>query len=116
MMKAFAQVIVTTLLLTSLALAHGGAKHVMGTVTAIGQTSITIKTTSDQGVEIRTSAKTTYQKSGKTAAARDLKVGDRVVVEAHEKDGKLEAEGVRFGASTHTNSNTTHAHSANKNE
>ena len=115
-MKAFVKTIVTILLLTSAALAHGGAKHVMGTVTAIGQTSITIKTTADQSVEITTTAKTTYQRWGKTAAVRDLKVGDRVVVEAHEKGGKLEAEGVRFGASPHTNRKTTHAHPANKNE
>lgn len=72
----------------------------MGTVTAIQENSITVKTTTDQSVEITTTAKTAYQRAGKTAAAADFKVGDRVVVEAHEKGGKLEAEGIRFGAST----------------
>ena len=111
-MKAFTKTTVTILLLASVALAHGGAKHVMGTVTAIGQSSITIKTTTDQSVEITTTAKTTYQRSGQTAAAGDLKVGDRVVVEAHEKGGKLTAEGIRFGVAK--NSNATHAHHAAK--
>lgn len=115
-MKAFAKTIVTLLLLTSLALAHGGAKHVMGTVTAIEKNSITVNTTTDQLVEITIAAKTTYQRSGKTAAAGDLKVGDRVVVEAHETAGKLEAEGVRFGASAPKSSNAAHVHHANKNE
>ena len=109
-MKKTMQLLATMMLLASLAFAHAGAKHIMGTVTAIGQSSITLRTPGGQTVEVATNDKTTFQKSGKLAAAGDLKVGDRVVVEAHEKAGKFQAESVRFGASTHKSSKTAFAH------
>ena len=44
-------------MLSILALAHGNEKHVMGTVTNIGENSITVETTSKKTVTVQVSDK-----------------------------------------------------------
>ena len=44
------------------------------------------------------SDKTKFEKSGATAALKDLKVGDKVVIHAGVSGGKLVANEVHFGA------------------
>jgi len=81
------------------AFAHGTEQHVMGTVTAITDNSITVQTKAKEPVTVFTMAETKYDKSGKAASLKDLKVGDRVVIHAQKMGDKLMAHEVRFGAS-----------------
>jgi hypothetical protein len=79
-----------------LASAHGIDQHVMGTVTAISDNSITVQT-SKETVTVYTTAETKFVKSGVSTSIKDLKIGDRVVIHAGKVDNKLMAHEVRFG-------------------
>lgn len=76
-----------------LADAHGGERHVMGTVTAIDAERIVVDTTDLKTESLRTTPQTTYERGEAKAAAGDLRVGDRVVVHF---TGKGAAETVRL--------------------
>ena len=89
--------------LSSIAFAHGNQTHVMGTVTGISDNSITVETTSKKTVTVNLSASTKFQKSGSSAALKDLKVGDKVVIHATGSVDKLVATEVRFGTMTKNN-------------
>ena len=79
--------------------AHGNKKHVMGTLEKISPQSVTVKTADGKLVEIKLAAETTYvTNGGKTAAAGDLVVGQRVVVHATPKGAELIADQVKFAA------------------
>ena len=93
-------VAVTTLLfaLSLMAFAHGKEKHVMGKVTSISDSSITVETTAKKAVTVEVNDKTKFEKSGVAATLKDLKVGDKVVVHADVSGDKLVANEVHFGA------------------
>ena len=100
-MKRIVGCVVAVLLLSVSAYAHGGFEHLRGTVTQITATTLTIeimnKSTKSTSTKTVTLADhTTFEKSGKPAELKDLKVGDRVIVEVPE--GKSEAHIVKFGA------------------
>ena len=76
-------------------LAHGGYTHVMGTVTAMDATHVELKTRAGK-VSLKLSGATKYIKSGKAAAASDMQVGERVMVEAKGHGADLEAAEVRL--------------------
>ena len=97
-MKRAIAVLALLVSFTSLALAHGKEKHVMGTVTGIGQNSITVETTAQKTVTVNVSEKTKFTKSGEPASLNDLKVGDKVVIHAGQSGDKLVATQVQFGA------------------
>ena len=84
--------------LSVMALAHGKEKHVMGTVTSISDSSITVETTAKKSVTVDVNDKTKFEKSGSPATLKDLKVGDKVVVHADVSGDKLVANEVHFGA------------------
>ncbi len=86
------------------ALAHGKEKHVMGTVTSISDTSITVETTAKKSVTVEVTDKTKFEKSGASATLKDLKVGDKVVVHADVSGDKLIAHEVHFGPKKGTQS------------
>ena len=90
------------LLLVPLALAHGNEEHVMGTVTKISASSITVQTTAKQTVEVAVNEKTKFEKSGQPATLHDLTVGDRVVIHAGKSGNKLTAHTVKFGPAQST--------------
>src|SRR5258708_6185850 len=79
------------------AFAHGKDQHVMGKVTAMTDSSITVQTKAKDHVTVYTMAETKYEKSGTAASLKDLKVGDRVVIHAEKMGDKLMANEVRFG-------------------
>ena|SRR5437879_43328 len=85
-------------LLAPLLLAHGNEKHVLGTVTKITDTEITVETATKETVTVKIVAETKFVKSGVEAAVKDLKVGDRVVIHAKQVGDTLEAHEVRFGS------------------
>ena len=89
----------TVLLSVGLALAHGDATHLMGTVTAVAKDTVTIKDKDGKSVIVMLGKTTKYLKNKKSAAAADMKVGDRVVIDA-EMDQKMKmytAEEIQLG-------------------
>lgn len=87
----------------AIAFAHGDNDHVRGVVTQISATSVTVQTTDKATKTLAITATTKFQKSGASATAADLKVGDRVVIDVPK--GKSEASIINFGppkkAATH---------------
>jgi hypothetical protein len=83
------------------ALAHGTALHVMGTVTAMTDDSITVQTKAKEPVTVYTMPDTKYEKSGSVASMKDLKIGARVVIHAAKMNDELMANEVTFGVVTH---------------
>ena len=87
-------------LLPSIVFAHGGEEHVIGTVTAVSDTSVTVKTTAGEVVEVGFDPKTTFARAKQTIQKSDIKVGDRIVIHAVEVNEKLVAHTVEIGAGT----------------
>jgi hypothetical protein len=83
--------------LASGAWAHGTDKHVMGVVTKITDTEVTVEATDKQVTVVKLAADTSFVKSGAAASLKDLKVGDRVVIHAKPVGTDLIAHEVRFG-------------------
>jgi membrane-associated protease RseP (regulator of RpoE activity) len=78
-------------------LIHGGHQHkAMGTVAALGQDQIDVKTTDGKQLSFVVTDATKYLKGKSPAPAADLKVGDRVVVSYVEEGQKKTAREVRF--------------------
>ncbi|GAC1616966.1 MAG: hypothetical protein PVS2B2_21930 [Candidatus Acidiferrum sp.] len=101
-MKRLILLVVVVVLAAGAAFAHGKEQHVMGKVTAMTESSITIQTKTKEPVTLYTMPETKYQKSGVAASMKDLKVGDRVVIHAAKMGDKLLAHEVRFGAIKNT--------------
>lgn len=88
---------VASLFATGSALPHGGHEHkAMGTVAALAQGQIDVKTTDGKQVSFVVTDATKYLKGKAPAAAADVKVGDRVVVSYVEEGQKKTAREVRF--------------------
>ena len=96
-MKRTIAVIALLFALSVMALAHGKEKHLMGTVTSISDTSITVQTKDKKSVAVDVSDRTKFEKSGSPATLKDLKVGDKVVIHADVSGDKLVANEVHFG-------------------
>ena len=99
-MKRLAMVLAALVLTAGIALAHGEAVRVIGTVTAISSNSITVQTVDNKSSKVDVSVQTKFVKSGVAASIRDLKVGDRVVIDAGKVGEKLDAHQVRFGTTS----------------
>jgi len=85
-------------LLTGLAIAHGDP--IMGTVTAVAADTVTIKDKDNKPVIIMLEKTTKYLLDSKPGKKTDLKVGARVVIDAH-MDTKMKmynAEEINIGA------------------
>jgi len=87
-------------LLPSIVSAHGGEEHVVGAVTKVSDTSVTVKTTAGKMVEVGFDAKTTYARAKAPIQKTDVKVGDRIVIHAVEVNEKLVAHTVELGGTT----------------
>ena len=87
-------------LLPTIVLAHGGEEHVIGTVTSISDTSVTVKTTAGKAMTVGFDAKTTFARADQPMPKADIKVGDRVVIHAVEVNEKLVAHTVEIGGAT----------------
>jgi preprotein translocase subunit YajC len=97
-MKRRSLIAVLLLVCTSALLhAHGGMVHVMGTVTAMTENSITVETTDKKTMEVQLTDSTTFLNGSKPGSRKELKVGDRVVIHAAKVKDVLQAHEVRFG-------------------
>ena len=98
MKRNIALVLALCLALAGPLLAHGGYTHVIGTVTAMDATHVEVKTRAGKVMSVKLSDGTKFIKSGKAAAASDMQVGERVVIDAKHRGADLEAAEVRLGA------------------
>jgi hypothetical protein len=96
-MKRLILLVAMVVLAAGAAFAHGKEQHIMGKVTAMTGTYITVQTKAKNPVTVYTMPETKYAKSGAAASMKDLKVGDRVVIHAEKMGDKLIANEVRFG-------------------
>jgi hypothetical protein len=97
--------VLALVLSATFALAHKGIEHVMGTVSAITQNSITVTTVKHTNVTVLLDASSKFSHNNADASWKDIRVGDRIVVNAKPNaDKKLVAISVRWGAnsSAHT--------------
>jgi hypothetical protein len=96
-MKRLAAVVAVLLFAAGMALAHGEPVRVMGMVTGISSNSITVQTVDNKSSKVDVSAQTKFVKSGVAASIKDLKVGDRVVIDGGREGEKIDAHQVQFG-------------------
>jgi len=96
-MKKQFSIAILFLALAAVAFAHGTYTHVMGTVTKITDSEITVETMDKQVMVVRIAANTSFLKGGAAATLKDLKVGDRVVIHAKPIGTDLVAHEIRFG-------------------
>jgi ribosomal protein S17 len=97
-MKRILISVVAVLLACGIALAHGKEQHIVGTVAAMTDDSITVQTNAKEPVTVYTMPSTKFEKSDAAASMKNLKIGDRVVIHAAKMNDKLMATEVRFGA------------------
>ena len=96
MQRTVLAVLAAFLMTAAVAFAHGDAEHVRGTVTSITDTAITIQTTTKQERTIPITAKTMVMRGEAHLSIKDVKVGDRVVIDV-DKKSKIATE-VKLGA------------------
>ena len=89
-----------TLLLSALTFAHGRMDHVMGTVTAITDHSLSVKTSDGAITTVEFDSETKFTKDSASATVNDVQVGSRVVIHAHKHDNLLRAAEVKIGTNT----------------
>jgi hypothetical protein len=91
------QLLICTLLLGTLTFAHGGMEHVLGTVTAITDHSLSVKTRDGAIKTVEFDSETKFVKGDAAATIKDVQAGSRVVIHAHSHDGLLHAAEVKIG-------------------
>ena len=88
-------------LLPTIAVAHGGEEHVIGMVTKVSDTSVTVKTTAGKTVEVGFRRQDDDLRARQAPVQKtDVKVGDRIVIHAVEVNEKLVAHTVEIGTAT----------------
>jgi hypothetical protein len=85
------------LLFSALAFAHGGMDHVMGTVTAVTDHSVSVKVSDGTVTTVEFDGETKFVKGDAPATVKDVQVGSRVVIHAHKHDNSLHAAEVKIG-------------------
>ena len=85
MRRVLLAAVAALLMTTAVAFAHGDAEHVRGTVTSTTDTAITIETTTKQARTIPITAKTMIMRGDAHVSIKDVKVGERVVIDVDKK-------------------------------
>jgi len=98
----------------TLAFAHGGGAHIMGTVTDLDAQHVVVKAKDGKTVSILVNEKTTYRKGATKSTSADLTVGDRVVVHTAGKGEPLTASEVHFSSPGEKQSHVGMQHSPMK--
>lgn len=97
-MKRLLLIILTLGLFAGVAYAHNGMVHVMGTVTALTDTSISVRAMNGTVQTVALTGDTKYLRGAAAVAAKDIKVGDHIVIHATGKSDHLIASEVKVGA------------------
>jgi len=94
----------TLILGSAIAYAHNGLEHVMGTVTAMTDSTITVDTVKHTSVTVTIDPSTKFTRGDAQVSRKDLKVGDRVAIDAKESgDKKLVGVAVKLGSMASAN-------------
>ena len=96
-MKRLLVLVLTLGVLVGAAYAHNGMQHVMGTVTVITPSSVTVKATDGSIQTVLLSNDTKYLKGKQAITVKDIKVGDHIVIHATKKGDQLTAEEIKVG-------------------
>src|SRR5713226_7663023 len=80
--------VLTLILGAAIVYAHNGVEHIMGTVTALTDSSITVDTLKHTSITVLIDPTTKFSKNDAQASRKDVKVGDRVAIEAKENGAK----------------------------
>ena len=102
-MNKLVSTLLVTLLLSALAVAHGNLAHVMGTVVQVTDQSISVKTADGSIKVIAFDGETHFLKGSAPATIKDVLVGSRVVIHAHQNGDKFHAAEVKIGTSAPVN-------------
>jgi SHS2 domain-containing protein len=113
-MKRQVSILIALLVFTTVLFAHGNEQHVMGTVTEVSERSITVETKDKQKVTVTVVQETQFMKGASAETARDLKVGDRVVIHAVKQGEQLQAHTVRIGTALPDHGSQNQKHSISK--
>lgn len=97
-MKRLLALVLTLGVFVGVANAHNGMQHVMGTVASLTGTSITVKATDGSSQTVLITGDTKYLKGTKAITAKEVKVGDHIVIHATKKGDQLTAVEVKVGA------------------
>jgi len=98
-MKRIMAVALTPILFASMAYAHNGQQHVMGMVTAMSETSVTVKAMDGTTQTIAVTPDTKYMKQNAAIQMKEIKVGDHVVIHAAKSGDQMTATEVKVGMS-----------------
>jgi hypothetical protein len=96
-MKKILGAFLAMIFMVSVAYAHNGMEHIMGTVVSMTDSSITVKTKDGKTQTVQVASETKFTQMNKAVTMQDLKAGDHVVIHAAKKEGKLVAETVMVG-------------------
>lgn len=102
--------LVLALLATAQLFAHGGMKHVMGTVVKVDNNVLTV-TTAKGNIDVQLNDKTEITNNNQPAQLTDLKPGTRVIVDVMGEGKNKVAHSVKLGKASNT---TEHAHKVHK--
>ncbi len=80
------------------AMAHGGLIHVIGIVSKLSKTAVSVKTSDGTIFEVRFDEQTIFLRSKTAIDKGSIKVGDRIVIHAAKVNEKLVAHTVEIGA------------------
>ena len=97
-MKRLLILALTFSLFATAAYAHNGMIHIMGTVASITDHNISVKGNDGKTQTTIFTTKTQFSKGDAAATAKDIKVGDHVVIHATKKGDQLIAAEVKVGA------------------
>lgn len=86
------------LFISTAAFAHGSGQHVLGTVTAIDEKHIEVKTPKGATVSVNLTTQTRFKEKGNPKSIEPPAVGDRVVIEATKENKILTATEVHYSA------------------
>lgn len=103
-MKRIVLVVFAMVIATATAWAHNGMIHVIGTVTSVTQTGISVKGSDGKTQAVVLAATTKFLRGETGITAKDIKPGDRVVIHATKKGDQLVAAEVKIGTTANAGS------------
>jgi Domain of unknown function (DUF5666) len=90
--------LICILIISTQTFAHGGMEHVLGTVTAVADHSISVRARDGAIKTVEFDGETKFVKGDAAATIKDVQVGSRVAIHAHNHDNSLHAAEVKIGA------------------
>jgi hypothetical protein len=107
MKRAVLGILAVSILAANVAFAHGDAEHVRGIVTNITDTAITVDVSGKKPRTVTVDAKTMVMRGKSHLALKDVRVGDRVVLDVDKKTSVASEITLAAGAPATTTTTTT---------